>query len=158
MQGPNPQHINAFLNHAWHNFSGEVTPILGNIGTSVLEPFETIIDYTHRRVILIRLDKAGHRLAKVPAYTPRWTAPLIDVGDDGTMRWVSGPQWWGTMVQPGSGLDYTLDTLNVANNTLLRAIDTGGESNGGDFVGYPFLSRLGVVGFNHRTHQFILYH
>ncbi|HXC24469.1 MAG TPA: hypothetical protein VNU46_01030, partial [Gemmatimonadaceae bacterium] len=145
--GPNPKHINAFLNHMWGNFSWVFAPRLGNIGTSVLEPFETIIDYTHQRVVLIRLDKAGHRLAQVPAYTPKWTTQLIDMplANDARM-------WWGIAVRP----DYTLDTANTANNTVTKAMDTGAPENG-NLLGYPFLSHLGVVGFNHRTHQVILY-
>jgi hypothetical protein len=158
IHGPNPRQINAFLDHSWDNFGGDFAPRLGHISLSALEPFETIIDYTHRRVVLIRLDKAGHRLTQVPAYTPKWSAPLIDVGSDGRVKWVSGSQWWGMMVRPDSILDYTLDTLNAANNTLLRAIDTGYPTNDDDVLGYPFLSRLGVFGVNHRTHQFILYH
>jgi hypothetical protein len=123
----------------------------------VLEPFETIVDYTHRCLVLIRLDKAGHRLVKVPSYTPKWTAPLIDVGNDGTKEWESGMQWWGVHVKSDMNVRYTLDLKRTTNNTELRAIDTGAPDNGDDLVGYPFLSRLGVVGFNHRTHQFILY-
>jgi hypothetical protein len=154
-----PRHVNAFLNHEWGNFGWNFAPRLGNISLTALEPFETIIDYAHRRLVLIRLDKAGHRLAQVPAYTPKWTSTLIDVGDDGRKRWVSGWQWWGIMVgaPSASSLAYTLDTLNPANNTLLRALETGGATNGDDCVAYPFLSGLGVFGINHRTHQFILY-
>ena len=39
-------------------------PVLGFLGLSAIESFETIIDYVHRRLILIRLDRAGRRLAK----------------------------------------------------------------------------------------------
>jgi hypothetical protein len=150
--GPNPRQINAFLNHIFGNFSWVFAPRLGNIGLSVLEPFETIIDYTHRRVVLIRLDSAGHRLAAVPAYTPKWTAPLIDMPLAHDAR-----QWWGIAVRPFVN---TVDTLTSANNTETKMMDTGTPTNDNDedILGYPFLSQLGVVGFNHRTHQFILYH
>jgi hypothetical protein len=131
----------------WGNFSWVFAPRLGNIGLNVLGQFETIIDYTHKRVVLIKLDSAGNRLAKVPAYTPQWTAPLIDVPLANDAR-----QWWGVHVKP----DFTLDTANTANNTLLKVMDTGAPTNG-KLLGYPFLSQFGVVGFNHRTHQFILY-
>jgi hypothetical protein len=147
--GPNPRQINAFLNHMWGNFSWVFAPRLGNVSLSVLEPFETIIDYTHRRVVLIRLDPAGHRLAPVPAYTPKWTAPLIDMPLAHDAR-----QWWGIAVRP----DNTVDTLTSANNTETKMMDTGTPTNDEDILGYPFLSQLGIVGFNHRTHQFILYH
>jgi hypothetical protein len=147
MKGSNPHHFNAFLNHYWGNFGWNFSPRLGNIGPSVLEPFETIIDYTHRRVVLIRLDSAGHRLVAVPAYKPIWSTPLVDVE-----RYQDGQQFWGIAVRP----DNTLDTLNVAENTQTKVMDTGAPGDG-ELLGYPFLSHLGVVGFNHRTHQFILY-
>ena len=51
----NPSRYNAMLGHLWGNFSWVFGPRLGNIGPAALEQFETIIDYTHRRVILIRL-------------------------------------------------------------------------------------------------------
>ena len=72
---PNPEHFNAVLNHEWGNFGWNFSPRLGNIGPSVLAQFETIIDYTHQRLVLIRLDQAGNRLVQVPAYTPAWSAP-----------------------------------------------------------------------------------
>jgi hypothetical protein len=145
---PNHQHANAELNHYFGNYSWVFAPRLGNIGLSVLEPFETIIDYTHHRLVLIRLDAAGHRLASVPAYTPRWSAPLLDTGPAG-----QPPLWWGVAVRP----DNTVDTVTAANNTEHRTIDTGDPTNHDEMLGYTFLSALGVVGFNHRTHQFLLY-
>jgi hypothetical protein len=51
-------------------------PILAFLGLPALAPFETIIDYAHQRLLLIRLDAAGHRLAPVPGYTPTTTLPL----------------------------------------------------------------------------------
>ena len=143
-----PKQPNAFLDHMWGNFAWVFAPRLGNLGLSVLEPFETIVDYTHKRLILIRLDSAGHRMVDVPAYKPKWTAPLIDMPMAGDAR-----KWWGIKVKP----DMTLDTANTANNTQTMAMDTGAGENG-ELLGYPFLSQFGVVGFNHRTHQFILYH
>ncbi|HXC24894.1 MAG TPA: hypothetical protein VNU46_03190, partial [Gemmatimonadaceae bacterium] len=49
-----------------HRFQSSI----GRIGLAGLEPFDAIIDYAHQRLVLIRLDAAGHRLAAVPAYTP----------------------------------------------------------------------------------------
>lgn len=142
-----PHHPNAFLNHMWGNFSWVFAPRLGNIGLSVLEPFETIIDYTHQRVVLIRVDSAGHRLADVPAYTPRWSAPLVDVSLAPDAR-----RWWGTAVRP----DDMLDTVNTSRNIKIMVMDTGAPTNG-RMLGYPFLSQFGEVGFNPRGHQFMLY-
>ena len=143
---------NALLGHEWGNFSWVFSPRLGNIGLSVLAQFETIIDYTHRRLVLIRLDSAGHRLVDVPAYTPRWSAPLLDLNCWNKNRWCA----WGVAVavRP-EGL--TLDTLQTAKNTRPMELDTGAPTNWVNTVGYPFLHSLGVVGFNHRTHQVILY-
>jgi hypothetical protein len=143
---------NAYLGSEWGNFGWNFKPRLGNIGLSVLEQFETIVDYTHRRLILIRLDSAGLRLANVPAYTPRWTAPLIDLPKEGSPRFWGAS--WGIAVQP----DGVLDTLNASNNTQTRMMDTGAPSSSNDILGYPFLSQFGVIGFNHRTHQIIFYH
>ena len=144
-----PDAPNAFLNHLWGNFSWVFAPRLGNIGLSVLRPFETIIDYTHKRVVLIRLDSAGRRLVKVQAYTPVWTTRLIDVAGHGPN---DSRRWWGITVRP----DGVLDTANTRADTVLRAMDSGAPSNG-RLLGYPFLRGLGTVGFNHRAHQFILY-
>jgi hypothetical protein len=150
LQEPDPHRYNAVLGHLWGNFSWVFAPRLGNIGLAELEPFETIIDYTHRQVVLIQLDQIGHRLVEVPAYTPKWTAPLVPVP---LPRDVKGCDWLGLAIQPGS----TLDTLNTANNTQVRALDTGAPESGDDLLGYDFLSHLGVFGVNQRTHQLILY-
>jgi len=142
-----PRHPNAFLNHMWGNFSWVFAPRLGNIGLSVLGQFETIIDYTNQRVVLIRVDSVGHRLAEVPGYKPTWSAPLIDVPLAHDTR-----KWWGIAVRP----DDVLDTVNIARNAKVMVMDTGAATNG-DVLGYPFLSQLGVVGFNPRAHKFLLY-
>lgn len=148
---PAHPHANATLNHIFGNFSWVFAPRLGNIGLCVLDQFETIIDYTHQRLVLIRLDKAGRRLARVPAYTPKWSAPLIDVPRNA--EYYGMQQFWGIAVRP----DGTLDLVHPDKNTATRILDTGAPSNNGQVLGYPFLSQLGVVGFNHRTHRFMLY-
>ena len=62
-----PHHVNAFLNHIWNNYEWDGTPPrLGNIGLSVLEPFETIVDYKRQRVVLIRLDPHGASAGRGP--------------------------------------------------------------------------------------------
>ena len=144
-------HANATLNHIFGNYTWVFAPRFGNIGLCVLEQFETIVDYTHHRLILIRLDSAGHRMAAVPAYTPRWSAPLIDISQDAGYYGVQ--QFWGIKVRP----DATLDTLTPANNTVVHMMDTGAPVNDGSILGYPFLRQFGVIGFNHRTHQMLLY-
>ena len=146
----NPHRYNAIMGHLWGNFSWVFAPRLGNIGPAALEQFETIIDYTHRRVVFIRLDQAGHRLVKVPAYTPRWTAPLVAV----PIPSIPGIKALGLAVVP----DHTLDTLNAAKNTQVMMLDTGSPWDEDAILGYHFLSNLGVFGLNQRTHQFILYH
>ena len=103
-----PRHANAFLNHIWNNYVFEQTPRLGNIGLSVLEPFETIIDYPHQRVVLIRLDSTGHRLAKVPEYTPKWITPLIDKNSSGVNHGLPPLIYWGIAV-------YEQDALLIYN-------------------------------------------
>lgn len=171
-----PAAPNAILSHAWGNFSWVFAPRLGNIGLSVLESFETIIDYTHKRLILIRLDSAGHRLADVPAYTPTWTTPLVDVDKYWGIKVMQEKQNTADTTSTASGSDsasvesklasltFTLDTANAANNTQTVLLDTGQPHIGAQpflgllFLGYSFLRPFGVVGFNHRTHQFILYH
>jgi hypothetical protein len=47
----------------------------------------------------------------------------------------------------------------VANNQLQFHVtpDAYGHGQLGSIIGYPFLRRLGVVGFNFRTRQLILY-
>ena len=147
LDDPTPHRYNALLGHWWGNFSHDLSPRLGNIGPAVYEQFETIIDYTHRRVVFIRLDTAGHRLADVPAYTPKWTAPLIVMHDS-----------LGKDLGLAVGQYNTLDTLHTANNTLVRMLDTGAPHSVGRILGYDFLSGLGAFGLNQRSHQFILYY
>jgi hypothetical protein len=105
---------------------------LGTFGLPAMEPFETIIDYVHQRLILIRLDTAGQRLAAVPAYTPAYTMPLMPVNE----------HWWGVAAHTGDSV-----------GTL---VDTGGADHAG-VLGFAFLNRLRVVGFNLRTRQLIVY-
>jgi hypothetical protein len=144
-----PHRYNVILGHLWGDFGWVFAPRLGNIGPAVLESFETIIDYPRKRVILIRLDSAGHRMAEVPEYTQRWTTPLLPV----PIR-IEGLNYLGIKVRP----DNTLDVHNAANNTETKVIDTGApDDSDDDILGYPSLSRLGVFGINQRTHQFILY-
>jgi hypothetical protein len=152
-------HPNAVVNHHWNHYDapdGPFAPRLGHIGVAPLEPFETIIDYTRRRVVLIRLDAAGRRLVDVPAYTPKWSAPIIDSPAN------ENPTW-NIKVVADTTKDgfkrFTLDTINPGNNTKTLFLDTGApfDYGVGGALGTPFLSPFGVVGFNHRTHQFILY-
>jgi hypothetical protein len=91
-------------------------PILGTIGLAAIEPFETIIDYSHQRVVLIRLDSAGRRMVAVPQFTVAMTVPLLPVHDV-----VNGDaDWWGVHARLGDDVDDTLlvDTGNW-DNTLV---------------------------------------
>jgi hypothetical protein len=149
---------------------------LGNIGVSELEPYEAIIDYTHQRLVLIRLDHAGHRLAQVPGYTPVATLPLISI-DNGHVA-VQG--------RIGDVVDtLALDTGNpipviltpttrqrvqahLAGGMMLDHLVIGSRSFDSllvapalpympDIIGYPVLHQYGAVGLNQRTHQLMLY-
>ena len=177
-EDPKRGRLNARLNyHLQHG--PDYGPDLGYLGLAPLEPFETILDYTHRRVVFIRLDKAGRRLVTVPAYTPIWSAPLIDI------RVYDADAWWGARVflagdvtdsvffdtgAPGNQL-VAATAAKVANHVMEDVLDSlriAGRQFGPiqmlneevpplNILGYPFLSHLGVVGFNHRTHQLLLY-
>ena len=95
-------------------------PVLGWLGLPALAPFQTIIDYVHQRLVLIRLDAAGHPLAAVPAYTPATTLSLVPV-----MDWGEGKgRWWGVRVQGILANDS--DTLSENTEWLL---DTGAPCN-----------------------------
>ena len=146
---PNAHRYNVMLGHLWGNFGWVFGPRLGNIGPSAIEPFEAIVDYTNKRVILIKLDSAGHRMVDVPAYTPRWTESLLNVP-----MGLQGLHALGIKVTSDNGLD----TLNATNNTETKVIDTGAPQDANEILGFPFLSQFGTFGINQRTHQFILYH
>jgi predicted aspartyl protease len=170
------------------NFGG-LPPILGLWGLPALRSFETIIDYPHQRLILIALDKAGHRRAEVPAYRPTTTIRLVKDSDIGCYRVIArlggkldtlvvdtgNPDNTITPdtreelahhVSPGTGTGYsggdlmTLDTMRLAGQSYhpvpVAVLNAGGY--GMDILGYPFLNQFGVVGFNFRTRQLLIYH
>jgi hypothetical protein len=142
-----PHRYNAELGHLWGNFGWVFGPRLGNLGPAVFQPFETIVDYTHRRIVLIRLDSAGHRVVDVPAYTPQTQVPLASVPVG------AGFTALDLAVDPCN----SLDTTDPSRNLWFKMLDTGAPTDGGNILGYPFLSHFGVFGVNQRTHQFILY-
>jgi hypothetical protein len=145
-----PHNYNVILGHLWGNFSWVFSPRMGNLGPAVFQQFELIIDYKLRRVVLIRLDSAGHRRVEVPAYASRWTTPIKPV----PVPVLKSMHALGIQVTPGN----FLDTVNTANNTRLQILDTGAPGSRNGVLGYDFLSNLGVFGINQRTHEFILYH
>ena len=147
MQEKDPHRYNAELGHLWGNFGWVFGPRLGNLGPAVFEPFETIVDYTHRRIVLIRLDSVGHRVVDVPAYPPRVQMPLASVPVG-----LGGFTGLHLAVGPCDSL-----TSAPARNIWIKMLDTGAPDNEGNTLGYPFLSHLGVFGVNQRMHQFILY-
>jgi hypothetical protein len=55
----------------------------------------------------------------------------------------------------GSGASGTLDSLVIAGHSFKSVSFTQYQGN---ILGYVFMQQMGVVGFNHRTRQFILYH
>ena len=82
-------------------------PVLGMLGLEFMSSFETIIDYPHQRLTLIRLDSAGRRLAAVPAYTPAATVPLVAYDDD----------HWGVRARMGdTTVTLLVDTGTPADN------------------------------------------
>ena len=143
----NQYQYNAVLGHMWNNFGGPFAPRLGHIGPAALQQFETIVDYKNKQVVLIRLDSKGHRMAAVPAYMPRWAAPLVPV------PYYESMHTWGLAVGPQN----ILDTLNTAHNTKVKMLDTGTSDSNDRLLGYDFLNNLGVFGINQRTQQFLLY-
>jgi hypothetical protein len=147
MDERDPHRYNAELGHLWGNFGWVFGPRLGNLGPAVFQPFETIVDYTHRRIVLIRLDSTGRRVVDVPAYTPRTQMPLLSE---------SRPAGF-TALRIAVGPCDSLDTSDLSRNLWIKILDTGAPDNAEDFLGYPFFSHLGVFGVNQRTHQFILY-
>jgi len=188
-------HGNAVLNHVWSGSDGFGSR-LGNISFTVLEPYETILDFPHHHIILIRLDPTGHRLAVVSAYTPYRVIPLFKVGRiDLPSTDTTAVFEWGVqailsgvldtlLIDTGNEpdeLDYitipkiaahltihgdsrqghaALDHLVFAGRTYNAVpFELEGKDSGlmQDWIGLPFLSRLGVVGFNFRTRQLILY-
>ena len=152
--------------------------LLGNLGLNAMEPFETILDFVHQRLVLIRLDAAGRRLAKVPAYTTLGAVSLVPArvgrGDESA-------HWWGIVVHHGGVADTLLidsgtpglDAFMTQVAERFRAALTANRPSGATAVNvldhvalddghaemlcYGFLAQLGVVGFNLRTHQLILY-
>ncbi len=179
LQLPHP--IDAVVDHVFNGFNMR-SPRLGNIGLSALEPFETIIDYAHQRLVLIRLDSAGHRLATVPAYPPTTMVPLVPYAklwwgvkgllsgvEDSLLIDTGNP--WNTLLEttrqqvathltqttPGTTENVKLDHLGLAGGVFDDVLFVVGNDDS-DVLGFGFLSRLGTVGFNFRTHHLILYH
>ncbi|MHB2033889.1 MAG: hypothetical protein ACYCVE_11040, partial [Gemmatimonadaceae bacterium] len=138
-----PKQYNVELGHLWGNFGWVFGPRLGNLGPAVFSPFETIVDYAHRRVVLIRLDSAGHRVINVPAYTPRAEVPLLTV-----------PTGLGAMTGLGVAVNPCgkLDTAHPENNLLIKQLDTGSANDNPSILGFPFLSNFGAFGINQKTH------
>jgi hypothetical protein len=156
-------------------------PVLGFFGQPALAPFETIIDYTHQRLVLIRLDSAGRRRVPVPAYTPATTIPLV-VAPSGQHYGVMASI--GTVQQEldidtGSPVNVLTQTVSTALKDQVVAEDTASVTINHlrlgtrpydsvrfykiddlaklNMLGYPFLSRHSAVGLNYRTHELILY-
>lgn len=142
---------------------------IGTVGLPAMEPFETIIDYVHQRLVLIRLDKKGRRLAAVPAYTPAGAVSLVPAS-----IWDMGYHWWGIVGRS----DGVVDTVAIdcgspvgeppehpaqrAAEALKLAIASGQDATAipllrHQLLGYTFLRPLAVVGFNLRTRKLILY-
>jgi hypothetical protein len=158
----------------------EKYPMLGFLGLAALAPFETIIDYTHQRLILIRLDAAGHRLVPVPAYQPTAVVPLVpmanaqlygvsartgrlsslylfDTGANINQITKATRQRLGAhLVTHQTWGDWTLDTLSVGSQLYTNVPMTFSEFDN-EVLGYPFLRALGTVGFNFRARQFVVY-
>ncbi|HXC25169.1 MAG TPA: hypothetical protein VNU46_04575 [Gemmatimonadaceae bacterium] len=166
-------------NARWHQYG---RPVLGFIGLSALMPFETIIDYVHQRLILIRLDTVGHRLASVPAYILKETVPLVPLADSqhlgvrvraGSLHedflldtgapdnelLLPSVQQLGVHLKPMPGWrTWTLDTMVVGGQTYANVPNFQDSFFQSNILGYPFLSTVGTIGFNFRTRHLLWYH
>ena len=170
--------------------------MLGNLGLTSIEPFETIIDYAQQRVVFIRLDTAGRRLLPVPAYTPLGAVALVP-GRFGKRHkgWTMTPEFWAIEGVQNDTVDTLPIDTGAPENDRPDSLETqaadqfrqnmiaahaarrpssvrivhgaaGVSANVSmdpreNFYKYElnsrFLNRLGAVGFNLRTHQFIIY-
>jgi hypothetical protein len=159
-------------------------PMLGILGLPVWQPFEPIIDYAHQRLIVIRLDTAGHRRA---------SAPHIALIDSISLIHTPDPEHYGIYTMVGdSAMNFLLDTGaernvigGVAQARLQSYLVPAGHDSildrpqvrlphmrlghhdyellfgcqpGADILGFPFLSQLGMVGFNFQMMQLWIYH
>jgi hypothetical protein len=159
-------------------------PMLGILGVPAWRAFESIIDYQHHRLILIRLDTAGHRRAVVPHLTRIDSFSLIHTPD---------AEHYGVRTMVGdSVMDFLLDTGaernvigGVAQARLQPYLVPAGHDSlldrpqvrlshvrlgshdyamlvdcqpGADILGFPFLFQLGMIGFNFHTMQLWIYH
>jgi len=155
-------------------------PVLGFLGLAALAPFETIIDYTHQRLILIRLDAAGHRLVPVSAYQPAMVLSLIPTADsqgygvsartggltgfyhldtgapENEVTKVTRQRLGAHLVSQQTWGEWTLDTLSVGTHPYAHVPMTFSWFPN-DILGYPFLRAFGTVGFNFRARQFVVY-
>jgi hypothetical protein len=156
-------------------------PVFGFFGQPALAPFETIIDYTHQRLIFIRLDSAGHRRVPVPAYTPATRIPLvvapsgqhygvmatigtvqqeldIDTGLPANVLIFSAGAKVKDHVAAEDGKSWMINQLRFGtlayDSVQFYKMDDRAKLNA---LGYPFLSRHGAIGLNYRTHELILY-
>lgn len=179
-----PPPANAAILHRFVQIAQFAEPVLGFFGVPAMEPFETIIDYTHQRLILIRLDAAGNRLAAVPAYTPAFTVPLVATNDHehwgvegrlgatvdtllldtgapmNTLAAHTQQQWTSHMTDGSSGFfpAWILDSLQLGGHSFLQIPFLKVQGDGAhNVLGYPFLSHSGVVGFNFRKRQLVIY-
>jgi hypothetical protein len=159
-------------------------PIIGILGLPAWRPFETILDYRHHQMTLIRLDTLGHRLASIPRLQPVDSTALIHTpdADHYGVQAMVGDSLVDLMIDTGAernmlggfaqarlqsylvpaGHDSTLDApqvqikrLGIGNTTYALPFTC---QPGADLLGYPFLSHLGVVGFNFQTMRVSIYH
>jgi hypothetical protein len=162
-------------------FQSFTQPVLGFFGQPALAPFETIIDYTNQRLVLIRLDSVGRRRVPVPAYTPAMTIPLviapsgehygvmasigtvqqeldIDTGSPVNVLTQRVSTMLGEHVVGEDTAFVTIDHLRLGtrqyDSVRFYKIDDLAKLN---MLGYPFLSRHGAVGLNYRTRELIFY-
>jgi hypothetical protein len=156
--------------------------ILGILGMPAWLPFETVIDYRQHHLTLVRLDSAGHRLASVPLqvadsvmliqtpdsehYGVHATVGdslidlMIDTGaESDLLGGVARARLQSYLVAAGhdSAFDaprVRIEHLTVGANTYALPFVC---QPGADLLGYPFLNRLGVVGFNFRATKLYVY-
>ncbi|HXC24889.1 MAG TPA: hypothetical protein VNU46_03165 [Gemmatimonadaceae bacterium] len=174
--GENPLRENVNVNFGeWDPHMAGGKAVLGDLGLVDLVPYETIIDYQHQRLILIRLDTTGRRLAPVPTFTVVDSVPLqppfcwlhikVRVGDVEKNLVLDTGTPISNVLDTRGGFSPTLDTLRIGTRVFPAvsfSLDGGVHPqieryNISGILGGPSLRQIGVFGINLRTHYLLFY-
>jgi hypothetical protein len=158
-------------------------PVLGILGLPAWRPFETIIDYRHHQLTLIRLDAEGHRLTSDPQFTPVDSVSFIHTPDEEHygVRATIGDSVVELLLDTGAGSNVLGGVAQARLQTYLttvgydsvldvprmrmKEVKIGKTSHsiifacrpGADLLGYPYLHQLGTIGFNLRARRLYIY-